>query len=453
MPEGRHSAPKGHTPRTSSSSSRSLANEQRLLALGSAVDEKSGVTRKPKKNKRRRRRTVGTIALVLALLLAGTVGGFYFYFESKWNAIPKQTYKYEKGIPPSGAINILEIGSDSRAGLSAAIGKEVGAGSVSGARSDSLKIIHIDPSTDSVETLSIPRDTMIHVPDASLGVGTYNRINSVYGGGVNELIKTIETNFGIPINYTIQVSFGGLIGVANALGGVYLNFPYQTRDQMSGLRVLHPGCTVVSGFQALAFVRSRHYQYRINGVWHYDGLSDWSRIQRQDVFVKGLMQAGERAYNPIDILSTLSAVPAGIVLDTRLSQGVLAGLAWHYRHFNSAQLKAYTLPDYPVQLGSLGDVLIPEQPASQQMLVSIFGKGLSAVSAADAPPGTTLQPNPPPYVPINSVAPAGNTTTTTVKHTGSTVTTTTKPSSTKTTIPLETQVYQENFNPTPCLPK
>ena len=451
MPEGRHSAPKGRSPRESGTSRRSLPNESGLIALGEQVDRRSGPVRRPKK--KRRRRALGIVALVLVLIIGATVGGLYAYSRYVFDKIPKQSYKGELGTPPSGIINILEIGSDSRAGLTGAIGKAVGAGSVTGARSDSLKIIHIDPITNTVETVSIPRDTMIHVPqNLNLGVGTYNRINAVYGGGANALITTIEQNFGIPINYVIQVSFGGLIGAADALGGVWLDFPYQTRDQYSGLRVLHPGCTNIQGFQALAFVRSRHYQYRTaDGVWHYDGLSDWSRIQRQDDFVKALMQAGERAYNPLSIVSVLNAIPDGLVLDSKMTESQLEGLAWHFRHFNAADLKPYTVPDYPYQLTGFGDVLTVEQPQTQQMLVSIFGTSLLPVSVENSPPNENLVPNPPPYVPVGSVQPADTTTTTTTKTTGTTTPTTVPV--TKVTVPQETQVYQENFNPVPCAPK
>jgi len=40
----------------------------------------------------------------------------------------------------------------------------------------------------------------------------------------------------------------------------------------------------VSGTTALALVRSRHLYYFKDGSWNYDGMSDWSRIQRQQAF-------------------------------------------------------------------------------------------------------------------------------------------------------------------------
>ena len=59
--------------------------------------------------------------------------------------------------------------------------------------------------------MSIPRDTVVSMlaPDTSQ-FGTYNRINSSYNSGANQLVKTITANFGIVINHVVQVDFVGL---------------------------------------------------------------------------------------------------------------------------------------------------------------------------------------------------------------------------------------------------
>ena len=60
--------------------------------------------------------------------------------------------------------------------------------------------------------------------------GKFNRINVNFGNGPSLLAQTITANFGIPINHMILVSFAGLINAADAIGGVYLDFPYPARD-------------------------------------------------------------------------------------------------------------------------------------------------------------------------------------------------------------------------------
>ena len=96
--------------------------------------------------------------------------------------------------------------------------------------------------------------------------GTFNRINSSFNAGANTLVQTIEANFGIPINHVMQVDFGGLEGAVNAVGGIYLDFPYPAKDAYSGLDITTPGCQLLNGTEALAVARSRHYEYYEDGV-------------------------------------------------------------------------------------------------------------------------------------------------------------------------------------------
>jgi hypothetical protein len=97
----------------------------------------------------------------------------------------------------------------------------------------------------------------------------------------------------------------------------------------------------------------------------------------------------------------------------------------------------YTLPTIsPGHVGNYGSVLVVNQPATQQLLVNVFGSSL--VKPTNPPPNAQLQTPQPPFVPLP-------TTTTTVKPTG----TTTKHPVTTTTQPTNDAYY---FNPTPCFP-
>jgi len=42
----------------------------------------------------------------------------------------------------------------------------------------------------------------------------------------------------------------------------------------------------LGGDQALAYVRSRHFQYQEHGVWKSDGRGDLVRIERQQDFIR-----------------------------------------------------------------------------------------------------------------------------------------------------------------------
>ena len=192
----------------SSASGGSLANHEGLAKLGETVDRHhSGAPARPRRGRSRGskvKRRVGFSLLAVVLAVVLVAGGSWWYLNYRFDQLPKVACTTCVGVKP-GYINILEIGSDSRAGLVGALGRQ--AGQVTGQRSDSLKIIHIDTVHDTVATLSIPRDTLVRILDPSLGAGTYNRINVNYSQGPGLIVDTIEKNFGIPINYVVQVSF------------------------------------------------------------------------------------------------------------------------------------------------------------------------------------------------------------------------------------------------------
>src|SRR6516164_6682571 len=222
-----------------------VANESGLRALGTRIDEA-----KSKGGKGRRR--------------SG---------KPKWST-------GKKVLVGVSAFVFLVVASDSRAGNTGQAVQSFGSASqVTGQRSDVVQLWRVTPSTKTIQIVSIPRDTVASMlaPDDTQ-YGTYNRINVSYNTGANQLVKTITANFGIPINHVVQVDFSGFQNGVNALGGIYMNFPYPAKDALSGLNITTPGCQLLNGSQALAVARSRHFYWYQNGYWHYDGTSDFGRI-------------------------------------------------------------------------------------------------------------------------------------------------------------------------------
>jgi LCP family protein required for cell wall assembly len=460
MSDGRHSAPRGQS-KKSEAAKRALANEQRLVALGEAVDRQNGIEpRRPKLPRaRRRRRNLIISGIVVVGLLVVLLGGGYLYAQWRFSQIPKINVAGELPVLSGKPFNILEIGSDSRVGLTGKVAAETGASSVAGQRSDVVKIMHVDPAAGTISVLSIPRDTMTTLLANQSLYGNFNRINVNFGNGPSLLARTITANFGIPINHVIVVSFGGLINAANAIGGVYLDFKYPSRDPYSGLVIRHPGCQLVSGFQALAVARSRHFYYNVKGVgtwptnatstaianstaiddelyndgWIYDGSSDYGRIDRQNSFMRAMINRVRGIYNPLTINSFLSKIPQGITLDSNFTLGDLVGLAVKFHGINPAAMLTYTMPTTAGTDPAVGDVLFVEQPQAQQLLVNIFGNQL--LKPTNPPPNSLLQTPMPPVVTAAKVASAPKTAA--KKH----VTTTTNPSQ---AVP--------SFDPVPCTP-
>jgi LCP family protein required for cell wall assembly len=463
MPDG-FVNPSPGDPQSDAARGGAINNEQRPLALGEAVDQHSEVSRRrrePRSKRVHKGRRVALISVIVCLaLIAGLIGGGYFYSRWRFDQITRIVVPRLKYSVPGQPFNILAIGSDSRAGLSKQLAEQTGASSVSGQRSDVVKIIHVDPINRTVQIVSIPRDTVVTLLANQGRYGKYNRINVNIGNGPELLAKTITANFGIPINHVIEVSFGGLVNASGAIGGVYLHFAHPVRDVESGLYVANPGCYNINGSEALALTRSRHLLYSLsnakwpaNGValyragylstlaaegWDYDGTSDYGRITRQNAFLEAMFTRVKGSLsNPIKMNNFLSNLPKGVAIDSTFTFNEIIGLALKFHGMSSSAIQTHTLPTIPGNLGS-ADVLFIQQPAAQQLFVQVFGKEL--VAPTNPPPINSAGDTPMP--PVIAVTTTTHPPTPTAK--GRT-TTTTSPVTTTTVNPYP-------YNPVPCNP-
>jgi LCP family protein required for cell wall assembly len=413
-----------------------VANESGLRDLGARIDapgREKGLRRSGKPRWSTRKKVVVSL-LSVVLLLVAVAGGGYAYLWYRFNQINKVHIADEVAAQSGQPFTILVIGSDSRVGNTGTAVQNFGSSSeVTGQRSDVVQLWRVTPSTKQIQIVSIPRDTVLTMlPPDSQQFGTYNRINSAYNTGANQLVKTITANLGIPINHVVQVDFAGFQNAVNALGGIYLDFPYPAKDSYSGLNITTPGCQRLNGFQALAVARARHYEYYANGYWQYDGTSDFGRIQRQDVFIKALMDAAKSKVNPLTVNAFIGSVHEGVTIDDGFGFNQLIGLALTYHSFNPTALAGQTLPTVSsTAFSGLGDVLTVDQPAAQQLLESIFGSSL--VTPTNPPPNANGYPQPPPQI-------TPTTATTAPAHS------TPAASTTPTTAP------PPSFNPTTCSP-
>ncbi len=417
----------------------SVANESGLRALGARIDSDRARPKARRSGKPRWSRGKKTVVALISIivLLVAVVGGGYGYLRYRYDQISKVHIGAEVAAANGGPFTVLVIGSDTRVGESAAAAQAFGSSSlVTGQRSDVVQLWRVTPSTKQIQIMSIPRDTVVSMlPPDSAQFGTYNRINASYNTGADQLVKTITANFGIPINHVVQVDFSGFQDAVNALGGIYLDFPYPAKDSYSGLDITAPGCQLLNGAQALAVARARHYEYYANGYWQYDGTSDFGRIQRQDVFLRSLITAAKSKVDPLTVNAFIGSVHEGVTIDDGFGFNQLIGLALTYHSFDPADLQAQTLPTEAANdFGDLGDVLTAQQPEAQEMLVNIFGSSLQ--TPTNPPPDAAGNPNPPPTITPTQVAPASPSTPTSGAS-GATTTTTTAPPS---------------FNPTTCSP-
>jgi LCP family protein required for cell wall assembly len=279
-------------------------------------------------------------------------------------------------------MNLLVVGSDSRAGLDDAGGRRYG--EVGGQRNDVTLIVRVEPASKRVSLLSIPRDLVVPIA----GTGAQNRINAAFAAGPGQLVQTIEQSFGIPINHYVLIDFDGFQAIVDALDGIDVRFPYPARDALSGLNVAEAGCVHLNGARALALARSRHFTYAKGGVWRSDPLADLGRIRRQHAFLQALVEAAlaRGLTNPVRANAFIGSLIHEVTKDSALKVRDVIRLAASFRSFKPSRLSSYTLPvTEPAGDHPLGAILVPKQPDAERTVDRFLGRTPQATTGK--PPG------------------------------------------------------------------
>ncbi|MEU4088724.1 LCP family protein [Streptomyces aureus] len=268
---------------------------------------------------------------------------------------------------PSGALNILVLGSDSRSGAANA---KLGGGDSSGARSDTAMVVHIDAGRTRATVVSIPRDTLVTRPSCPLASGGSTAVaygamfNSAYSvGGPVCAVKTAESLTGVRMDHYLEIDFAGFAKLVNALGGVTVTTGQDIDDDKSHLH-LAAGTHRLNGKQALALARTRH------GIG--DG-SDLGRIGLQQKLVKALLRQISSAgllSDPVKLYDVANAVTGSLTTDTGLdSLGELTRLGKSLKSLSSDAVKTVMMP--VATAPSDPNRVVPREPAADDLWKSL----------------------------------------------------------------------------------
>jgi LCP family protein required for cell wall assembly len=163
---------------------------------------------------------------------------------------------------------LLILGSDRRP-------KQNGEGA-SGARSDTIMLVRLNPDKDATAIMSLPRDLKVHIP----GHGV-DKINAAYEyGGPALTLQTVKQLTGLPINHVINVTFKGFWRAVNAIGCVYSDIDRDYFNDSAEFTFIDidPGYQRLCARQALQYVRFRHFD------------TDLVRSARQQDFLRQMKQ-------------------------------------------------------------------------------------------------------------------------------------------------------------------
>jgi LCP family protein required for cell wall assembly len=212
-----------------------------------------------------------TGAVLLILLVAGGVYAFFVY-QSLMTAVEsmhqpiRRTVAVQREQPvvleKKDPFSVLLLGVDQRP-------NDKG-------RSDTIIVLAVNPNTNSVKMLSIPRDTRTEI----VGKGKVDKINHAYAfGGVAMSMNTVEKFLDIPIDYYMQINMEGFKDIVNAVGGVTVQ---NTLDFTEGGYHFAKGEIKLDGDQALSFSRMRHEDPR----------GDFGRNSRQRQIIQAVLKEG-----------------------------------------------------------------------------------------------------------------------------------------------------------------
>jgi LCP family protein required for cell wall assembly len=303
-------------------------------------------------------------------------------------------------------------------------------------------ILRVDPETNQAAVLSFPRDLWVSIS----GSNKKSRINAAFDTeNPKKLIDTIYENFVIPVDYYINVDFCAFKGIVDAVGGVAVPFEFAARDANTGLNIPGPECHTFQGDEALAYVRSRHYQW-LNpdtGKWVTDPTSDYGRITRQQDFLKrALGKAIDRgARNPLVAQGLLDTMRKYVTTDTELTIDVMLQLAGAMRNFDPAGDKTFQIEGVGVKKGTAAVIEPRLTSDSMKAILAVF-RGQARL--ADAPTETTPSDV---ATTLPGTTPAGAPTTTEPPATAPNTSTTLPGDTTPTTVVVDVADVQKGLFP------
>jgi LCP family protein required for cell wall assembly len=248
-------------------------------------------------------------------------------------------------------------------------------------RTDTMMLVSIDPVTQSLGILSIPRDLYVEVP----GYSELQRVNTPMvlgelrtpGYGPELLKQTVQYNFGIRVHEYLAVDFNTFVTIVDTIGGVDIDVPYRIADltypdMYYGYDPFYMdvGLQHMDGLTALKYARTRH------------GDSDFNRAQRQQQVLYAIrdkvlslnMLPQLLAQSPTLWNAVKDGVSTGLTFDQMIQ------LVWYLKDIESSNIRTGVVnADFTMPFMTAGGaaVLIPDRTALGPLMVEVFGNNYS----------------------------------------------------------------------------
>lgn len=356
---------------------------------------------------------VGVVVAVVLVSGAGVAAYAAYDFTSSF-AENSVALEGQGPVPPDigaieGGVNVLLVGTDEcEPEYARYFGERCTGADAEGQLNDVNMLVHISDNPRRVTVISFPRDLMVPIPsctreDGSVGAAmSKQQINTAWSyGGLSCVTKTVSELSGMNIPFAAKVSFGNVINITDAIGGVDVCIGNGgIRDRYTGID-WPAGDRNVQGIEALQFLRTRH------GL---ENGSDLARISNQQQYMSSLarkLTSEEVLSNPATLYKLATTAVDNITPSESLANPTtLVQIALAVKN---VPLEEIVFLQYPVA-GDPDDInrVVPDWSAAdtlwalleQNKAITVTndpnrGGGVIAVETPEAPdPGTTATPDP-----------------------------------------------------------
>lgn len=352
------------------------------------------------------------VAIVAAVVVvaAVAVGGFYAWSLTSRLQEASVPLKDAPVEPPalseySEPFAVLVVGTDECDDVvAAAFGPRCSDPENNGARNDVNMLLHVSADPRRVTVVSFPRDLQVGIPECT------NKDGSVFGGTDRASINTAYEDGGLPcvadtisdltgqsIPFAAKVSFGNVVNITDAIGGVEVCIGGDGIDDPDAGIKWDAGPRVVKGFDALAFLRTR------TGIG--DG-SDLARIGNQQQYMSRLvnkLRSDDVLSNPGTLIGLANTAVNNIEPSESLADPIrIAQLAYTLK---DVPFSEFTFVQYPVVDDPYdSNRVVPDEESAQVLFDALNSNaGLAITGAAGSNGGVVADPSVPTPEPTTPV--------------------------------------------------
>lgn len=322
----------------------------------------------PRRSTRGRKITIIVLAGAGALLLIAVTAAILYLvslrgaYQGAVNVIPEEdTFPEDQERPERSTttdddgeevedeqLNILLIGSDSGGGSGET---ENVPWLPNSGRADTIMWMHIPHDRDSVQVMSVMRDTWVPIP----GHGEAKINASMSFGGSATTVATMEQLMDVRIDHVAAVDMVGFQNLVGAMGGVTVDSPvsFTSRDGYQ----FHGGPQTIGASEAMSFVRERQA--------FDDG--DFQRVANQQALVRGVLDevlTASTLTNPVTIHNMVSDFAPYMAVDSELSDAeYVADFGWSMREVRGGDIDMFTIDNLGLGTAGSESIIVPDYDA------------------------------------------------------------------------------------------